>query len=149
MFRGRLGVLSGGAPMSSGYLALALAHGAEELAGARARDGADVADDLIARHPDAVVVDRQRAGAGVGHEPDLELGRGREVGTAQRLEAQLVERVRGIGDELAKEDVLVRVEGVDHEVQQLPDFGLERVTLWRFAHTGINSRRSPLPAESR
>ena len=45
----------------------------------------------------------------------------------QRLEAQLVAGVGGVGDQLPQEDLLVAVEGVDHQIQQLADLGLETV----------------------
>jgi hypothetical protein len=38
---------------------------------------------------------------------------------------ELVEGVRGVADELAEEDLGVRVEGVDDELKELGDFGLE------------------------
>ena len=47
------------------------------------------------------------------------------AGVGQRLEAQLVAGVGGVRDQLAQEDLLVAVQGVDHQVQQLLDFGLE------------------------
>ncbi|MNI94270.1 hypothetical protein D3C73_1523450 [compost metagenome] len=43
----------------------------------------------------------------------------------QGFEAQLVGGVGGIGDQLAEEDLLVGVQRVDHQLQQLLDFGLE------------------------
>ena len=43
----------------------------------------------------------------------------------QRLEAQLVAGVGGVGDQLAQEDLLVAVQGVHHQVQELFDLGLE------------------------
>ena len=43
----------------------------------------------------------------------------------QRLEAQLVARIRRVGDQLAQEDLLVGVQGVDHQIEELLDFGLE------------------------
>ena len=43
----------------------------------------------------------------------------------QRLEAQLVAGVRRVGDQLAQEDLAVRVQRMDHELQELPDLGLE------------------------
>src|SRR5262249_11144643 len=59
---------------------------------------------------------------------------------AQRLEPHLVERVGRVRDQLAKENVLVRVEGVDHQVQQLADLGLELVALDVVAHAPIMHR---------
>ena len=43
----------------------------------------------------------------------------------EREVAQLVERVGGVGDQLAEEDLRVRVERVDDELEELADFGLE------------------------
>ena len=105
---------------------------AQELAGAGPGDRADVLDHLLARHPDAVVGDRERALGAVGLDPDVEIG-GVELGSGQLLEPQLVERVGGVGHQLAQEDVLVRVQRVDHEVQELLDLGLELVA---FAGSG-------------
>ena len=39
--------------------------------------------------------------------------------------AELVERVGGVGDELAEEDLRVRVERMDDQLQELANFGLE------------------------
>ena len=47
----------------------------------------------------------------------------RRVG--ERLEAQLVARIRGVRDQLAKEDLLVPVEGMHHQVQELLDLRLK------------------------
>ena len=43
----------------------------------------------------------------------------------QRLEPQLVAGVRRVGDQFAQEDLAIRVQRMDHELQELPDFGLE------------------------
>ncbi len=48
--------------------------------------------------------------------------------------AQLVERVGGVGDELAEEDLRVRVERVDDQLEELADFGLELL----FRHSIFN-----------
>ena len=52
-------------------------------------------------------------------------------GLGQRAEAQLVERVGGVRDQLAEEDLLVRVERVDDEAEDLGDLGLELVGFLR------------------
>ena len=39
--------------------------------------------------------------------------------------AQLVERVGGVGDEFAEEDLRVRVERMDDQLEELADFSLE------------------------
>jgi hypothetical protein len=103
---------------------------AEELGGARAGDGAEVGDRLLARHADAVVGDGERAGLRVGVDADAELRVFREErALADGEEAQAVAGVGGVGDELAKEDLAVAVERVDHELQELANLRLEAVGL--------------------
>ena len=97
-----------------------------QLAGARLGDRADVVDQLLAAHADAVVMDAEGARRRIGVEADHQLLVGadpRRLG--QRLETQPVEGVGGVGDQLAEEDLLVGVEGVDHQAEQLPGLGLE------------------------
>ena len=116
------------------HLARALAQRGQELARARARDRADVLDDLLPAHPDAVVAHGQGSRRGVRLQVNRQLVRGRQLGAGQRLESPLVERVRGVRDQLPQEDLLVGVEGVDHQVQELPDLGLELVAFGGLAH---------------
>src|SRR6185312_2098812 len=99
---------------------------AEEFARARARDRADVRHHLLARHADAVVGDADRARRRVHRDADAQV-RIRLVQRVvrERLEAQLVGRIRGVRDELAQEDLLVAVQGVHHQLEQLPHLGLE------------------------
>ena len=107
----------------------------EEFARAGLRDRADVLDHFLARHADAVVRDRDRARRLVERHTDLELRVAfvkRLVG--ERLEAQLVRRVGRVGNELAQKDLLVAVQGVNHQVQKLFDLGLEAE---RFARLGF------------
>ena len=115
-------------------LLLSLAQRGHELLGARARDGADVLDHVVAGHADAVVGDRQGAGDRVDVEPEVELTGLGQLALRQLLEPALVERVGAVRDQLAEEDVLVGVERVDHEVEQLLDLGLEVVTFEGLAH---------------
>jgi hypothetical protein len=66
--------------------------------------------------------------ASLSKHADLQVGRVLEQrGVVQRLEAQLVAGVRGVRDQLAQEDLLVRVQRVGDEVQDLLDLGLEGV----------------------
>ena len=65
-------------------------------------------------------------GARVVADADLQLRvvlEQRAVG--DRFEAQLVAGVRRVRDQLAQEDLLVAVQGVDHQVEELLDLGLE------------------------
>ncbi len=50
-------------------------------------------------------------------------------GVGDGREAQPVAGIRGIGDQLAQEDLPVAVQGVDHELQQLTHLGLKAVRL--------------------
>ena len=121
---------------------LAVAVPAQELARAGAGDGADVPHHLLLAHADAVVGDGQGAGPGVRLEADGELGvaRGQAL-VRERLEAQAVEGVGGVGDQLAQEDLLVRVQGMRDQVQQLVDLGLEGAVLGgAFGHGGGRRR---------
>jgi hypothetical protein len=59
------------------------------------------------------------------------------LGVAQCLNAQLVQGVGRIGDQLAQEDLLVAVQGVDHQLEQFPDFGLETQRLFLFGSGGF------------
>ena len=98
----------------------------EELARARLGDGADVLDHLLPRHADAVVGHGDRARRRVVGDADLRVGIVLEKRTVgERLEAQLVHGVRGVRDQLAQEDLLVAVQGVDHQVEELRHLGLE------------------------
>lgn len=77
-------------------------------------------------HADAVVVDGEGFGLGVGGDFDLRLLFGFEDGGLGEAQvAQLFQGVGGVGHQLADEDLAVGVEGIDDDVQQLADFGLE------------------------
>src|SRR5690606_1481899 len=123
---------------------LALAQRLEEAARAGAGDRADVGDDLVAVHADAGVADGQGAGVAVVGDLDAQVAvTGQQFGLAQRLEAQLVAGVGGIGDQLAQEDLLVRVERVGHQVQHLGHFGFELAGFGR-GGGGVGGHRSVL-----
>ncbi len=102
---------------------------AQELQGSRAGDGPQVLHQFIPRHPDPVVLDGKRAGFGIYQELDLQLVFGENVGVGEPFEAQAIQGVGGVGNQLAHEDVFVRIEGVDHEVEEFLDLGLEFVGL--------------------
>ena len=46
------------------------------------------------------------------------------------LEAETIAGIGGVRHELAKEDLLVAVQGVNHEMEKLADLGLEAQDLW-------------------
>ena len=81
---------------------------------------------LVAAHADAVVAHRQGAGRLIGDQLDLPVvAIGVDGAVGERQVAGLVDGVAGVGDQLAQEDFLVRVEGMDHQVEDLVDLGLE------------------------
>ena len=93
---------------------------------AGARDGAEVALQLLLGHADAVVGDGEGARFLVGGEEDLEVLAPQLDGVVgEGLVGQLVHRVAGVGDQLPQEDLLVGVDGVDHQIQQPLGLGLE------------------------
>ncbi len=83
-------------------------------------------------HPDPVILDCDGAGGVVGGDVHFQ-GKGVVVdGVPRQLEmTQLFEGVTGIGDEFPDEDFPVGVEGMNDDIQQLPDFGLEGVCFRR------------------
>ena len=104
----------------------------QHLPGAGLRDRPDQVDDLVAGHPDPVVPHGQRALGGIGRELNVQVGRvDVQVLVAVRRHPQLVQRVRGVGDQLAQEHVLRRVDRVDHQLQQLTCLRLELDRLGR------------------
>ena len=128
---------------------LRLPDGLDELPRTRAGDRPDVLDQFLPGHPDAVVVHGQRARIRIDLEGDLRLARRRQLRAAQRLEPHLVDGIRGVRDQLAQENILVRVQGVDHEVQELADLGLKFVALCLVVHGLIMSRGSPRSVRGR
>ena len=116
-------------------LALIAGQLREELLGAGLGDGAEVLDDFGAAHADAVVLDRHRRRILVELHEDVEVGIvGDQRIVLQRLEAQPVDGVGGIGDQLAQKNLPVRVQGVDHQLEQLAGFRLEAEGLGGFGH---------------
>ena len=107
-------------------------QGLEESASPGAGDGPEVGGDLLAGHADAVVPHRDGARVVVERDADLQIAVALvETVVGQGLEPELVRGVGGVGDQFPEEDLLVAVERVDHQIQQLPDLGLEFVRLFR------------------
>ena len=112
--------------VDGGILLRVLAEAVLELQRAAARDDAEVAVKLLLRHADAVIRHRDRARVLIRGDADLEIAaRHAHVFIRERLVAELVDRVRGVRDDLAQEDLLVRVDRVDHHVEQFFRLGLE------------------------
>ena len=90
-----------------------------ELEGTAAGDDAQVLVQLFLGHADAVIGDGNGAGLLVHLQADGEILPGKAGGAVlQRAVIQLVNGVAGVGDQLPEKDLLVGVNGVDHQVQQ-------------------------------
>ena len=90
-----------------------------EFVGAGGGDDAQVVLQVLLVHADAVVGDGQSPVFLVHLDLDLEVLAAHAHGVIrQGLVAQLVTGVAGIGDDLPEKDLLVGVDGVDHQVQQ-------------------------------
>ena len=106
--------------------ALGLGHVLLELEGAAFGDGTQVLLQFLLRHAHAVVADGEGARGLVGDEGDLKRAPvQRRAALGQGLVGQLVDGVAGVGDDLTEEDLLVGVDGVDHQIQQTLGLRLE------------------------
>jgi len=100
--------------------------GLHEGASAGLGNRTQVVDQIGLLHTDTTVDDGQGVVGAVRDDSDLEVGLTLELlGLSDRLVADLVEGIGGVGDKLSKEDLLVRVESVDDERHQLLDVGIE------------------------
>ena len=78
-------------------------------------------------HVNARIYQGERLGIAVRNDLDEEVGLSLELGgVRQGLVPDFVQGIRGVGDELFEEDLLVVVKGVDDQAHQLGDFCLER-----------------------
>jgi hypothetical protein len=126
-------------------LLLVAAELAEELARTGFGDGADVFDDFLPVHADAVVANRDGFCILVDADPNLQFGIGFEQrGIGQCLEAQLVGGIGGIRDQFAQEDFLVAVQGMNHQLQELLDLGLKAQGLFAGGAVGNGFAHGPL-----
>ena len=133
--------------VDGGVLLRTLAETVLELQRAAACDDAEVAVKLFLGHADAVVGHGDRARLLVGDDADLEVAaRNAHVFIRERLVAELVDRVRGVRNDLAQEDLLVRVDRVDHHVEQLFGFCLELFLCHIYASKNFNYKFRPYPA---
>ena len=122
--------------------ALALLHGLQELLGAGVSNRAQELHYFILGHADTAIGDGEGAGFLIGGNSDAELALGLvDISLRQLLESQLLQRVRGVGNQLAHKHLAVAVKGVNHNVQQLPDLRLE---LMRICHSFGWSEVCPL-----
>ena len=89
-------------------------------------DGAKILDQVGVRHTHAGVGDGDGAGLVIGFDGDARLDFRLVNGLARALqEAQLLARVRRVGNQFADEDFAVGVDGMDDDIQQLLDLRLK------------------------
>jgi hypothetical protein len=117
-------------------IALRGLFGLLELQAVGMGDGAQVLLQLVGVHADAVVGHRDGAGVLVEETRIFSSSLPSWICGRQALEVQLVLGVGRVRDQLAQEDLAVRVDGVDHQVEQLLALRLE------FPHRG----RHPFPS---
>ncbi len=90
------------------------------------RDHAEIVLQLVPVHADAVVAHGQCARVLVGGDGDGEIAAVKaDLIVGQREVAELVDGVARVRDDLAQEDLPVRVDGVDHQVEQALRLRLE------------------------
>ena len=110
----------------------------EEGLGAGAGDGAEARGQVLAGHADAVVGDGQRLGFRVERDGDGEGAAALDqLGPGDRLVAQLLAGVGGVGDELADKDLAVGIDRMDHQMQQARNVGLEALRCRGFGRRGL------------
>lgn len=77
-------------------------------------------------HTNTGILDGQGLGLNVGDDVDTEILARVELGrVGERLIADLVKGIGGVGDEFTQENLLVGVHGVDDEREELRDLSLE------------------------
>ena len=123
-------------------------HRLQEALRAGGGDGAEVRLDLPGGHADAVVGDRERAGPLVRDELDAVVRIGGLRLVREALEAGAVDRVGGVGEQLAEEHLLLGVERMDHQIEHLADFGLELLFHGRDGQDGSDGRAVGMAGDS-
>ena len=87
------------------------------------RNRPQVGDHVVASHPVAVVLNRERFGVLVRMNPDFErLIRAQFGRVGHRLKTATIERIRSVRHEFAQKDVLARVERFRHQLKQFLSF---------------------------
>ena len=121
--------------------ALALLHGFQELLGAGVGDCAKELNDFLLGHTDAAIGNGESAGFLIGGNGDTKSAFGFvDISLGKLLEAQFLQCVRCVGNQLAHKDLAVAVECMNHNVQQLPDLRLE---LMRICHSCVFNEVCP------
>ena len=96
---------------------LVLLHGLLEAQRAGFGDGAKILDHFVLRHTDAVIGNGQGTVFGVTGDGDGKfVPVDAHLVVGQRRVGQLIDGVGGVGDDLPKENLLVGINGIDHQV---------------------------------
>ena len=110
----------------------------QEGLGAGAGDGAETAGQVFAGHADAVVREGQRLGVRIDRDLDRERSAVLdELRLGDRLVAQLLAGVGGVGDEFADEDLAVGIDRVHHQMQKARNVGFEALSAGGFVRRGL------------
>jgi len=105
-------------------------------------DGAQVLHRLLLAHADAGIAHRERARLPVEGDAHAQIGLlGQQRAVVQRLEAQLVAGIGGVGDQLAQKNFGVGIQRMRDQVQHLGHFGLKTVFLLVAHGLGLGWRR--------
>ena len=101
-------------------------------------DNSQIVDHLVLGHADARVFDGDGGVSLVWDDLDEKVWLGFDfLWVGDRLVADLVQRIGGVGDQLAQEDFLVGVEGVNDQAHQLLDVGIECECLRHCERAGV------------
>mmetsp|Transcript_45438 Transcript_45438/g.79437 ORF Transcript_45438/g.79437 Transcript_45438/m.79437 type:complete len:243 (-) Transcript_45438:57-785(-) len=113
-----------------------------EVLTARASDGAKVANQLVARHTNAVVNNRQGLSVAISVDVDLQRNRISASNISRSLlVAELLEGVGSVGHQFTNEHLTVSVDGVSHNVQKLSSFSLKLHSLSSLGAISAESTR--------
>ena len=100
-------------------------------------DGAEVLNGLLLGHSNTRVMNAKGLGSIITAKPDLKRERlvhqGR--GVIALGVAELLQGVRGVGHQLADEDLLLRIEGACHDIKKLLGLRLELVNCSKRGNT--------------
>ena len=105
----------------------------DKLGGTGFGDSPQIGDQIVTAHTDTVVSDSDRPVFFIKADPNFQIGiTTQQAGITQHIVAQLINRIAGIGDQLTQENFRMRIERMDHQVQQLLHLRLEPHNLFWF-----------------
>ena len=120
-----------------GIVLVVAGHLLQELSGAGLRYRTQIVDQLIPRHADSVIDNRQLAIFLVNLNTNPKLGIiAEKIRIRQRFKSQSVGGIRRIGDQLTQKNLFVAVQGMDHQLQELTDLCLKSKGFALVAHDG-------------